>query len=123
MGRAVFHVWPDGGVDILAGSGKLGFDDPKICIQVKSSNIPGDVKIVRELIGASKNFGADYGILVAWGGLNKIATQEINGSFFTTKMWDQGRVVDELIENYDLLDSGLKSEIPLRKTWAIIEEI
>lgn len=113
---------PDGGVDILAGSGKLGFDDPKICIQVKSSQSPIDVRVLRELDGVSKNFRANYGILVAWGGLNKIANQEINRSFFTTKLWDQGKIVDELIENYDRLDNELKSEIPLRKIWTIIEE-
>jgi len=112
----------DGGVDILAGSGQLGFSDPKICIQVKSSQTPVDVRILRELDGVTKKFGADYGILVAWGGLNKIANQEIRGSFFTTKLWDQGKIVDELIENYEKLDDDLKSEIPLRKIWTVIKE-
>ena len=113
---------PDGGVDILAGFGDLGFDDPKICIQVKSQQFPVDVKVLRELDGVIKNFRADYGILVAWGGLNKVAIQEISRSFFTTKMWDQGKIVDELIQNYDNLDDILKSEIPLRRIWSIIEE-
>ena len=27
---------PDGGVDILAGKGPMGFDSPRICVQVKS---------------------------------------------------------------------------------------
>ena len=34
---------PDGGVDILAAKGPLGFDAPRICIQVKSSATPIDV--------------------------------------------------------------------------------
>lgn len=113
---------PDGGVDILVGSGKLGFDDPKICVQVKSSQSPVDVRVLRELDGVTKNFRANYGILVAWGGLNKIANQEISRSFFTTKLWDQGKIVDELIENYDKLDNDLKSEIPLKSIWTVIEE-
>lgn len=29
---------PDGGVDILAGSGSLGFDQPRLCVQVKSGS-------------------------------------------------------------------------------------
>ena len=29
---------PDGGVDIVAGSGPMGFDRPRICVQVKSGN-------------------------------------------------------------------------------------
>lgn len=31
---------PDGGVDILAGSGPLGFDQPRLCVQVKSGASP-----------------------------------------------------------------------------------
>lgn len=112
----------DGGVDIFASSGQLGFDDPKICIQVKSSKTPVNVDILRGLEGTYKRFGAEYGILVAWGGLNGPATQEIKSSIFTTKLWDQGKIVEELIESYDKLDSKLKAEIPLRKIWAIIEE-
>jgi restriction system protein len=41
----------DGGVDILAGSGALGFDNPKICVQVKSSPSVVDVDVFRSLSG------------------------------------------------------------------------
>lgn len=112
----------DGGVDIFASSGKMGFDDPKICIQVKSSRNPTDVKILRELEGVSKKFGANYEILVAWGGATKDAKREIRERFFTAKFWDQKKIIEELIENYDKLDNELRAEIPLRKIWAIIEE-
>jgi restriction system protein len=36
---------PDGGVDILAGTGPMGFEEPRICVQVKSSQSPADVTI------------------------------------------------------------------------------
>jgi restriction system protein len=39
----------DGGVDILAGLGELGFDAPRICVQVKSEDSPLDVSVLREL--------------------------------------------------------------------------
>ena len=112
---------PDGGVDILAASGRLGFDDPRICIQVKSSRAPVDVKVLRELEGVIKSFDASYGILVAWSGLTKTAYDEINRAFFRTRLWDQEKIVSELTENYDSLDEELKSEIPLQKIWTVIE--
>ncbi len=112
---------PDGGVDILAASGRLGFDDPRICIQVKSSRAPVDVKVLRELEGVIQSFGASYGILVAWGGLTKTADNEINRAFFRTRLWDQEKIVSELTENYDSLDEELKSEIPLQRIWTVIE--
>jgi len=112
----------DGGVDILAGSGPLGFDDPKICVQVKSSKSPVDVRVLRELEGVAKNFRADYGILVAWGGLTKIADQEIGRSFFSTRLWDQGKIVDEVLKHYEKFSDKLKAEFPLKRIWTIVEE-
>jgi len=45
----------DGGIDILAGSGPLGFNEPKICTQVKSSSSAIDVRILRELQGVMQS--------------------------------------------------------------------
>ncbi len=113
---------PDEGVDILAGSGPLGFGSPRICVQVKSSPIPVDVRIVRELDGVVKSFKAEHGLLVAWGGINNKAEQEISRSFFSIRLWDQDKIVDELMKNYDQLDDSLKAEIPLKKIWTLVEE-
>ena len=38
---------PDGGVDILAGRGTLGLDQPRLCVQVKSQDSPADVTMYR----------------------------------------------------------------------------
>jgi restriction system protein len=37
----------DGGIDILAGLGPLGFNEPRICAQIKSSASPIHVRILR----------------------------------------------------------------------------
>lgn len=112
----------DGGVDILAGSGPLGFDDPKICVQVKSSKSPVDVGVLRQLEGVARNFKADYGILVAWGGLTKIADQEVGRSFFATRIWDQGTLLEQILKYYEKFDDELKAELPLKRIWSIVEE-
>jgi restriction system protein len=113
---------PDEGVDILAGYGPLGFSSPSICVQVKSSPTPVDVRIVRELEGVVKTFKADRGLLVAWGGINSKAEQEMSRSFFSIRLWDQDKIVEELIENYEKLDDSLKAEIPLKRIWTFVEE-
>ena len=112
---------PDGGVDILAASGSLGFDDPRICVQVKSSRDPVGIDILNQLNGVVQKFGASHGILVAWGGLTRPADKDMANAFFRTRLWDQTKIVDELVSNYDQLDDELKSEIPLRRMWAVIE--
>jgi restriction system protein len=42
----------DGGADILAGAGPLGFGQPRLCIEVKSGDTPTDRPAVDKLLGA-----------------------------------------------------------------------
>lgn len=114
---------PDGGVDILAGSGPLGFASPRICIQVKSQQTPLDVRIVRELEGVIKNFKAEYGLLVAWGGITSKAEQEMARSFFSIRLWDQDKIVEEILRSYEKLDDSIKTELPLKKIWTLVDEL
>jgi restriction system protein len=67
---------PDGGVDILAGSGPLGFDAPRLAVQVKSQDAKVDVRVLREMAGVMHRFQADHGLLVAWGGFNQSVRAE-----------------------------------------------
>jgi len=113
---------PDGGVDVLAGSGPLGFDHPKICAQVKSSRNPVDVGVLRQLEGVAKNFGAEYGIFVSWGGYTKAAKDEAKRSFFSTRLWDQGDLLDEIVKNYEKFSDDMKAELPLKRIWTIARE-
>ena len=58
---------PDGGVGILAGRGSLGFEGPRLCVQVKSSESPADVTVFRALQGTMATFKADQGLLAELG--------------------------------------------------------
>ncbi len=109
----------DEGVDILAGSGTLGFESPKICVQVKSSNNPIDVTVVRELEGVMKNFKADHGLLVAWNGITKNAEDETKRAFFSIRVWNQENIVDEIMKNYENFGDAMKAELPLKKIFYI----
>lgn len=113
---------PDGGVDIVAGSGPMGFDPPRICVQVKSGAQVSDVHVLRELAGVVKSFGADYGLLVSWGGFNGAAKSEARKSnYFNVRLWDSAAFLELLFENYDRLPSALKAELPLKQIWALDE--
>lgn len=113
---------PDGGVDIVAGSGPMGFDPPRICVQVKSGAQVSDVRVLRELAGVVKSFGADYGLLVSWGGFNGAAKSEARKSnYFNVRLWDPAAFLELLFENYDRLPSALKAELPLKQIWVLDE--
>lgn len=63
---------PDGGIDLLAGDGRLGFGQTRICVQVKSQDTPVESKAITELLGAMQTVGANQGLFVSWGGYRRI---------------------------------------------------
>ena len=113
---------PDGGVDILAAAGPLGFSSPKVCVQIKSSSGSVDVRVMRELQGVMTRVKADQGLLVSWGGFSIAALQEARESFFSLRLWDQGALLDEVFKYYDKFDDELKTELPLKKIWGLVSE-
>lgn len=113
---------PDGGVDILAGGGILGFEGSRLCVQVKSSLSSADVTILRSLQGSMSNFKANQGLLVSWGGFNKAVEQEARLSFFSVRLWDASDLVEAVFRNYDRLPEELQSELPLKRIWTLVIE-
>lgn len=113
---------PDGGVDILAAKGSLGFDQPKICVQVKSSDSPVDVRTLRELQGVMTKVRAEHGLLVAWGGYNSKTEQEAKDAFFSIRLWDSADLIDAILKHYEKFSDELKAELPLKRTWSLVWE-
>jgi len=113
---------PDGGVDILAGAGNMGFDEPRLCVQVKSSSSSVDVTVYRSLIGTMSNFGAKQGLLVSWSGFNRKVIEEANKKYFDIRLWDSGDLIDEVIKNYGNLSENIQALLPLKKIWVLVEE-
>jgi len=113
---------PDGGVDILAGLGLLGFDKPRLCVQVKSGNSPEGQKTFNELCGVVSKFGAEQGLLVSWSGFTNSVKKDAKKDFFKIRLWDQGDVLDAILESYEKLDDQIKGELPLRKIWMLVAD-
>ena len=113
---------PDGGVDILAAAGPLGFSSPKVCVQVKSASGSIDARVMRELQGVMSRVKADQGLLVSWGGFTNPAIQESRDSFFSLRLWDQGALLEEVFKYYDKFDDELKTELPLKRIWGLVSE-
>jgi len=113
---------PDGGVDIVAGGGPMGLNAPRLCVQVKSSDNPADVNVVRELQGVMQKYGADRGLLMSWGGFTKNATVEARPLFFRMRLWDAGDLVNALLQDYERLPADMQAELPLKRIWALVPE-
>jgi len=113
---------PDGGIDIVAGAGAMGFDPPRLGVQVKSSDSPADLKMLHELQGALKNFGAEQGLFVSWGGFNGPVMKEARLHHFDLRLWDAGKVVDNLLRYYDQLTPEIQTDLPLKRIWIRVPE-
>jgi restriction system protein len=113
---------PDGGVDILASGGLLGFDEPKICVQVKSTNSPINVNVLREMRGVMSQVNAKQGLLVSWGGFNNNVFKESKDHFFTIRLWNSKDLLDALFKYYEKFSDELKAELPLKRIWALVLE-
>jgi restriction system protein len=113
---------PDGGVDIIAGRGALGFEPPRLAVQVKSSDSPVDVGVLRELQGVMSAFGADLGLVVAWGGYRGSVEKEAARQFFKIRLWDSSDLVSMLQTYYEQLPDDIQAELPLKRIWALVPE-
>jgi restriction system protein len=113
---------PDGGVDILAGQGSMGFDGAMLAVQVKSGAQLADAPTLRELQGVMTNFGATRGLLVSWGGFTKSARAEARRLFFQIRLWDSDALIDKITEVYERLPGETQAELPLRRIWTLVPE-
>ena len=113
---------PDGGVDILAGRGSLGFDGPRLCVQVKATSGTVDVTVLRSLMGTMQSFKADRGLLVSWGGFTRDVEREARQGFFSVRLWHADDLVDAICRNYERLPEHIQNEIPLERVWTLVRD-
>jgi restriction system protein len=112
----------DGGVDVFAGRGPLGLDNPRLVVQVKSDANPVGAEVVQKLQGALGSHGADQALLVAWGGLNGHARAQLVNQHFRLRIWDADDLVDAVCRNYVALPEEVRAELPLKQVWALVED-
>ena len=103
----------DGGVDVLAGKGDMGFGEPRLCVQVKGRTSPVDLAEYDRLQGNITSFRAQHGLLVSLGGFTKPVHDRNEQSFFVIRLWGPDELAQQLLENYDSLPQDVRADIPL----------
>lgn len=112
---------PDKGIDILAAPEPMGFGEPRVCVQVKSGDSALDRPTLDQLIGVMQNVQASHGLLVSWGGFKSSVDREKATQFFRVRLWDQGDLINQVLEHYDKLDEDIRTELPLKRIWIVAE--
>jgi restriction system protein len=113
---------PDGGVDILAGRGLLGLDAPRLAVQVKSQTDAADVTVYRTLQGSMQSFKAEQGLLVCWGGFNKVVLNEAKTGHFGVRLWDSDNLIEAIFRCYGNLPKDIQARLPLKQVWMLVDD-
>lgn len=112
----------DKGVDIVAGQGALGFDGPRLVVQVKSGDIVADQPTLQGLIGCVADTHAEHGLLVSWSGFKSPVRQRVNELYFRVRLWDRQDILDALFSVYEKLPEEIRAELPLRRIWTLVPD-
>ena len=112
---------PDGGIDVVAGQGDMGFGHPRLCVQVKSGRSAVDLADYNRLQGNIGSYGAEHGLLVSLSDFTRAVRNENERSFFQIRLWGPNELVERLLDTYDRLPEDIRSEIPIRSRGILIE--
>ena len=110
------------GVDILAGRGSLG---TRRTAPVRAGQIAGRPcrrYRIPTLQGTMQTFKAEQGLLVCWGGFNKVVLQESRQGHFMVRLWNSSDLVDAIYRNYGELPAEFQAELPLKRVWMLVAE-
>ena len=112
---------PDGGIDIVAGKGEMGFEEPRLCVQVKSGVAAVDLPDYNRLQGNMSSIGAHHGLLVSLSDFTRVVHGENRRSFFQVRLWGPGELVRNLLNTYDRLPADIRADIPLADRKVLME--
>ena len=112
---------PDGGIDIVAGKGEMGFAAPRLCVQVKSLAAPVGLPDYNRLQGNITSFNADHGLLVSLSDFTREVRNENERSFFQIRLWGAGELTQNLLAIYDQLPADIRADIPLADRKVLME--
>jgi len=105
----------DRGKDIVASPDGLGFEDPRIVVEVKHRAGTMGAPIVRSFLGG--RHANDKGLYVSTGGFTREARYEAERAAIPLTLMDLDDFVHSLLEHYEKLDVDMQRLIPLRKIY------
>ncbi|GKS83089.1 restriction endonuclease [Acidovorax sp. SUPP1855] len=105
----------DRGKDIVASRDGLGFEDPRIVVEVKHHKDAIGSPQIRSFLGGPHE--RDKGLYVSTGGFTKDARYEAERGRIPIALMDLDDLVKALLEHYEQADSQTQRLVPLRKLY------
>ncbi|MBB5192286.1 putative Mrr-cat superfamily restriction endonuclease [Silvimonas terrae] len=105
----------DRGKDIVASPDGLGFEDPRIVVEVKHRAAAMGSQEIRSFLGGRHD--NDRGLYVSTGGFTKDARYEAERARIQVTLMDLDDLVRSIIEHYERMDIDTQRLVPLRKLY------
>jgi restriction system protein len=105
----------DRGKDIVASPDGLGFEDPRIVVEVKHRSATMGSQDIRSFLGGRHE--NDKGLYVSTGGFSKEARYEAERGRIPVTLMDLDDLVKSLLEHYERMDVEMQRLVPLRKVY------
>lgn len=104
---------PDRGKDIIASRDGLGFERPRIVVEVKHrKNDKMGAPDIRSFLGGRHN--EDRGLYVSTGGFSQDARYEADRATMPTHLLDLRALTETIVANYPQFDEAGRALLPLR---------
>jgi restriction system protein len=105
----------DRGKDIVASPDGLGFESPRIVVEVKHRVAAMGADAIRSFLGGRHK--DDKGLYVSTGGFTKDARYEAERAAIPVNLMDLDGLVDSILEHYEGMDSGVRALLPLVRVY------
>jgi restriction system protein len=105
----------DRGKDIVASPDGLGFEDPRIVVEVKHRTAAMGSQEIRSFLGGRHD--NDKGLYVSTGGFSKDARYEAERARIPVTLMDIDDLVKAVLEHYERMDTDTQRLVPLRKLY------
>jgi restriction system protein len=69
-----------------------------------------------------QTYKAEQGLLVCWGGFNKIVLAEARQGHFSVRLWDSRDLVEAIYRTYEQLPAEMQANLPLKRVWMLVHE-
>ena len=106
---------PDRGRDIIASPDGLGFQSPRIVVEVKHRKGAMGAPDIRAFAGGLRHDTS--GLYVSTGGFSREARYEADRANHHVALMDAADLSRTVIEHYDKMDSETRAMLPLRKIY------
>ena len=106
---------PDRGKDIVASPDGLGFESPRIVVEVKHRNTQMGANEIRSFLGGRHK--DDKGLYVSTGGFSREAYYEAERANIPCTLMNIDDLVQAIVDHYENMDIETQRLIPLRRVY------